>query len=173
MVLDESHSLGLIGKERNGVFNTLQYKNIHQKIMISSLGKALGLSGGIIAADTEFINVLKEESIFVSSSAANPAYLETYINTQSIYKEQQQKLQHNLGYLFTELKPKKGFKFDKNYPVIYCVDAAVYEILFSEGIVITNFKYPTYKNKMSRIVITANHTLEDLKKLINILNNDK
>ncbi len=173
LVVDESHSLGVIGDNGKGIFNNIPTNNIHQKIMISSLGKALGLSGGIITGNKEFINLLKEESIFVSSSAANPAYLETYINAQSIYKEQQQKLQHNLEYLSIQLESKKGFKFDKNYPVIYCEDDTIYDVLFLKGIVITNFKYPTYKNKMSRIVITANHTLEDLKKLINILNNDK
>jgi len=173
LIIDESHSLGVIGKQGKGVFNSLQYKSIQRKIMISSLGKALGLSGGIIAADNEFINVLKEESIFVSSSAANPAYLETYINTQSIYKEQQLRLQHNLGYLSAQLKSNKNIKFHKNYPVIYCEDDAIYEELFKEGVVITNFKYPTYKKLMSRIVITANHIESDLKTLIQVLNKEK
>lgn len=169
VVIDESHSLGLIGKQGEGVFNRLQHKSIKRKIMISSLGKALGLSGGIIAGDYEFINALKEEAIFVSSSAANPAYLETYINTQPIYKEQQQKLRYNLGYLTTHLESNMGIKFHKDYPVIYCEDDAIYDELFKEEIVITNFKYPTYKKLMSRVVITSNHTKKDLEKLIQLI----
>jgi len=173
LVVDESHSLGIVGKNGEGIFNTISTNKIHQKIMISSLGKALGLSGGIIAGSKEFINILKEESIFVSSSAANPAYLETYLQTQEIYKKQYQKLQANLDFISSKLNLKESFKFDKDYPVIYCEDDAIYNQLIDKGIIITNFNYPTYKNKMSRIVITANHTFEDLKKLINILNNDK
>ena len=42
----------------------------------------------------------------------------------------------------------------------------------TETLSLSNFKYPTYKNKMNRIVITANHTQEDLEKLIEILNKE-
>ena len=173
LVIDESHSLGIVGENGKGIFNTISIDRIHQKIMISSLGKALGLSGGIITGEKKIINKLKEESIFVSSSAANPAYLETYLHTQEIYKTQYQKLQSNLNFVADKLNLKGGLKFDKNYPVIYCEDDTIYDSLLKKGIVITNFKYPTYKNKMSRIVITANHTENDLEILSLALSKEK
>lgn len=165
LVVDESHSLGVLGKQGEGIFKTIQNKNLKSKIMIASLGKALGLSGGVIAADASFINAIKNEILFVSSSCANAAYLESYVVSQNLIKNQQKKLKANLRFLFEDLDLKDSFKFNKDYPVIYCSSEKIYDRLFEKGIIITNFKYPNYKNEMNRIVITANHTKEDLTRL--------
>ena len=170
LVIDESHSLGIVGKHGRGILNAISSEKLYRKIMISSLGKALGLSGGIIASDKKFINALKSEPLFVSSSGANPAYLETYLQTQDLYKIQQQNLQQNLDFLNLRLNLDKEFKFTDNYPVIYSNNDAIFAKLLENKIIITRFKYPTYKKPMNRIVITANHTKKDLEKLINILN---
>ncbi|MFD0990442.1 aminotransferase class I/II-fold pyridoxal phosphate-dependent enzyme [Mariniflexile jejuense] len=165
LVLDESHSLGIVGKHLEGVFSTISNKNIYQKIMVSSLGKALGISGGIIAADKKFIDALKNEPDFISASSINPAYLETFIVSQEIIKDQQEKLKLNLEFLFEGLKLKSAFKYNKKYPVIYCENDTIFKNFYEKGIIITNFKYPTYKTAMNRIVITSNHTQNDLKQL--------
>lgn len=165
LLIDESHSLGIIGKNGTGIFSTVKHKNIHRKIMVSSLGKALGLPCGIIAADSDFIECIKNEPVFISSSGANPAYLGTYLETQHIYKKQQEKLRSNLDYLFNTVLSDSRFKYQKNYPVIYSQEEGFYDKLFKKEIIITSFKYPTYKYPMNRIVITANHTKEDLKVL--------
>jgi len=165
LVIDESHSLGIVGKHGEGIFNTISTKNLHQKIAVSSLGKALGLSGGIIAGNAQFIDLIKEESIFISASGANPAYLETYLQTQSIYTKQRGKLQHNLAFLYPKIRINKQLRFSQNYPVIYSNEPEIYTTLLAQHIVVTNFNYPTYKDTMHRIVITANHTENDLKAL--------
>ncbi|SFZ90316.1 7-keto-8-aminopelargonate synthetase [Flaviramulus basaltis] len=173
LLLDESHSLGIVGKEAKGLFNTISNKYLVRKIMVSSLGKALGLSGGIIASDKDFIESMKSETLFVSSSCANPGYLEAYLQSQSLIKEQQQKLKENLDFLFNELNSESTLKFNKNYPVIYCENENIYDYLFEHKIIISNFKYPNYKGLMSRIVVTANHTKSDLQMLQNVLNKKK
>ena len=165
LIVDESHSLGIIGTQGEGIFNTITTPNLQRKIMVSSLGKAIGLSGGIIAADKIFIDLIKNESVFISSSGMNPAYLEAYFLSQDLFKQQGEKLKTNLDYLFKDLNLNSKFKYNTNYPVIYSNDETIYKSLFDSGIIITNFKYPTYKVAMNRIVITANHTQEDLKKL--------
>lgn len=170
LVIDESHSLGIIGKLGEGIFSKIKSEKLHRKIMISSLGKALGLSGGIIASDKEFIDNIRVEPIFVSSSGANPAYLEAYLNGFHLYEKQRELLVQNLNFLAKILIPKKAFKFNEAYPVIYSTSDEVYKALLKEKMVIARFKYPTYENFMSRIVITANHTNADLKKLAGVLN---
>lgn len=170
LVIDESHSLGIVGKGGYGIFNSVNHLNVKRKIMVSSLGKALSLSGGIIAANREFINDLKKESTFVSSSAANPAYLEMYCNAKDIYQTQKDKLKHNLNFIKDRLTINENLKFNKNYPVIYSEDDEIYGQLFEKQIIIANFKYPTYKKMMNRIVITANHTQKDLERLLDVLN---
>ncbi|CAH8286901.1 7-keto-8-aminopelargonate synthetase-like enzyme [Mariniflexile fucanivorans] len=162
LVVDESHSLGIFGNYFETVFSTISNEKLFKKIIVSSLGKALGISGGIIAADEDFIDGLKEEPNFVSSSSINPAYLEAFLGSQEIIKIQQKKLKSNLAFLFDGLNLNSDFKFHKNYPVIYCINEEISNFLLTKNMVITNFKYPTYKKVMSRIVITANHTEADL-----------
>ncbi|WP_034042511.1 aminotransferase class I/II-fold pyridoxal phosphate-dependent enzyme [Wocania ichthyoenteri] len=169
LLVDESHSLGILGKQGEGVFKTILNKNLKRKIMIASLGKALGLSGGVIASDVDFIDAIKNEALFISSSCANAAYLESYVLSQDIIKVQQEKLAANLNFLFEDLDLNDTFKFNKGYPVIYCNSKNIYDRLVEKGIIITNFKYPNYKGGMNRIVITANHTKQDLTKLKEVL----
>lgn len=170
LVLDESHSLGVIGELGEGIFSTIPSEKLHRKIMVASLGKALGLSGGIIASDKEFIDQIRAEPVFVSSSGTNPAYLEAYMKSLHLYEKQRQLLTKNLNYLDKILVPKRDFQFNKAYPVIYSNSDEIYKALLKEKMVIARFKYPTYKNYMNRIVITANHTKADLEKLASVLN---
>lgn len=171
LVIDESHSIGILGGQGNGIFSTINHKNIQRKIFVSSLSKALGLSAGLIASDKEFIELVFQQKSFVSSSCANPSYIDAYLSSLSIYEEQRKKLQTNLNFLAKNLKVNEStFKFDSKYPVIYIENENIISELRNKKIIITNFKYPSYKNRMMRIVITANHKKKDLNKLINVLN---
>ena len=169
-IVDESHSLGIVGENGGGIFQNISTKNLKRKIMVSSLGKAFGLAVGIIAADKEFIESMKSDPNFISASATNPAYLATFIQAQKIYKEQRKKLKVNLDYISSNLKSNYKYTFDKNYPVIYSNEISIFTSLLQSNIVITRFKYPTYKDYLNRIVITSNHTKKDLEKLIHNLN---
>jgi len=164
LLIDESHSLGIIGEFGEGIFNSIQHPIIERKIMISSLGKALGIPAGVIASDKNFIVSLMNDANFVSASGASPAHLATYLAKQDLYDEQRERLYQNLDFLFMD-RPNDSFKYHLNYPVIYSENENTYQQLFEHGIIITNFKYPTYKKFMSRIVITANHNFDDLEKL--------
>ncbi len=170
LVIDESHSLGIVGENGEGVFQNIPMEKLKSKIMVSSLGKAIGLTVGAISGNRNFIETIKKESNFISASATNPAYLATYLEAQKLYSEQRSKLKINLEFISSNLNSNKKYKFDKSYPVIYSNDEAIFSSLLDNHIVITRFKYPTYKNYMNRIVITANHIQTDLEKLINLLN---
>jgi 7-keto-8-aminopelargonate synthetase-like enzyme len=45
-------------------FSTINNKNIKRKIMVASLGKAIGITGGVIASDQLFINQILSNSSF-------------------------------------------------------------------------------------------------------------
>jgi 7-keto-8-aminopelargonate synthetase-like enzyme len=170
LVIDESHSLGILGVNGCGLYSSIDYPNIKRKIMLASLGKAFGLTGGVIASDSEFIKQIAENEIFVSSAGMNPAFAQTILDAEDIYILQHQKLKNNLDYLNDHLKESKAFSFNKEYPIIYPEDENSAEIFAANKIIITNFKYPTATKDLNRIVITANHRKEDLDKIIQILN---
>lgn len=165
LVIDESHSLGLVGEDGNGIFKTLNHPKIKRKLMISSLTKGYGCSGGMIAGDQDFIERIQKDATFISASGMNPIFLQTFFEAQELFQYQLKKLRENLHEFQAGSELPSIFKYDINYPVIYCDSNDVFEYLKSKDILITNFKYPNYEAMMNRIVITASHTQEDLKRL--------
>jgi len=169
LVVDESHSLGIIGKNGSGIYSSIDFA-IKRKILVSSLGKAFGLTGGVIASDSEFIQEIKEIETFTSAAGMNPAFVQTLSDASEIYKIQHQKLLENLSYIDSILIKNKNVKFDKSYPLIYLLPKELVLKLKEENIIIASFKYTKEAEPLNRIVITANHTKEDLDKLVGVLN---
>lgn len=170
LVVDESHSLGILGMNGCGIFSNINHPNIKRKIMVSSLGKAMGLSGGVIAGDNDFIKQIKENNSFIASAGMNPAFVKTLADAESLYLKQNKKLKKNLDYIDSILLPSKNIVFDANYPVIYPKIDNINTILASNKIIITHFRYTSEDNYLNRIIITANHKKKDLDKIIGILN---
>lgn len=169
LVIDESHSLGVLGDSGCGIFSSINLP-IKRKIMISSLGKAFGLTGGVIASDASFIRKIKQLDTFVSAAGMNPALVQTLEEASEIYKLQHQKLIKNLNFIHKHLIEKNAILFDKTYPLIYLEKDEINEILIKNNIIIAHFKYQEAAKNLNRIVITANHKKRDLKKIIAVLN---
>ena len=170
LVIDESHSLGLLGIDGCGIYSSISIPCIKRKIMIASLGKAFGLTGGVVASDFDFINKIKNLDTFISSAGINAAFAQTIAEAGTIYKEQHSKLKENLKYLSSKLNKNKAIQFDMNYPLLYPDIKGINEILLAHNIIITNFKYPLLNQELNRIVITANHLKQDLDAIAMILN---
>ncbi|MET0944859.1 MAG: aminotransferase class I/II-fold pyridoxal phosphate-dependent enzyme [Flavobacterium sp.] len=169
LLIDESHSLGILGQNGCGIYSDINLP-IKRKIMVSSLGKAFGLTGGVIAGDASFIEKIKKSEIFGSAAGMNPAFVQTLADASEIYTKQHQKLLKNLVYIDQKLIKSDSIKFDKSYPLIYLKNKNVIEILKENKIIIASFKYKQNADNLNRIVVTANHLQEDLDKLINLLN---
>lgn len=170
LVLDESHSLGILGNNGCGIFSTIQHKNIKRKIMVASLGKAMGVSGGVIASDHSFIHQMMMNDSFISSACMNPALAEAMGEAEEIYKKQHLKLKDNLNHVSSLLANNELLDFNADYPVIYPEIDGINEKLLSNKIILTNFKYTAGAKDLNRIIFTANHQQEDLNKLISVLN---
>ncbi|MBG6187247.1 aminotransferase class I/II-fold pyridoxal phosphate-dependent enzyme [Flavobacterium sp. CAN_S2] len=173
LVIDESHSLGILGTNGCGIYSTINLPTIKRKIMVSSLGKAFGLTGGVIASDSEFINQIATHDTFVSSAGMNAAFVQTMADATVIYLQQHKKLKDNLNYINTRLITNKAVLFDPEYPLIYPKVEGINEIFTANKIIVTNFKYPTDTKDLNRIVITANHKKEDLDTIIQLLNQNQ
>ncbi|OXB22652.1 aminotransferase class I/II [Flavobacterium tructae] len=172
LIIDESHSFGILGKNGCGIYSQINLP-IKRKIMVSSLGKAFGLNGGVIASDTSFIDQIKNTDTFISAAGMNPAFVQTLADASDIYHVQHQKLMENLHYLDTKLIKSKHIKFDKTYPLIYIEMERITDILRENKIIIANFRYQKNSRDINRIVITAHHTKDDLDQVIEILNQSK
>jgi 8-amino-7-oxononanoate synthase len=162
LVVDESNSFGIL---ENDWQNALKKENINI-IKVASLGKAVGISGGVIAGNESFISEIRNQSSFIGAAGMNPAFLETYVNAQEIYHFQKQKLKHNLNYIDRNFTNRAKFTYHSSYPIIYFDDESVSKKLFENKIITTSFKYTNASGKLNRIVITSNHSIEDLDHLI-------
>lgn len=171
LVVDESHSLGVLGKNGNGIANLVPKRKNIKLIITSSLGKAFGINGGVIAGDLSFINRIKKDNLFIGCAGMSPAFLEVFVNAQQIYRSQLLKLKSNMEYVFDHLKKNTAITIDKSYPVFFHSDEQIEQILFDKDILITSFYYATSAKKFNRIVLNANHTKEQLDVLIDSINN--
>ena len=170
VLIDESHSFGILGTNGNGIFSTINHPKIKRKILVSSLGKAFGMTGGIIAGDKNIIDQAKLNPIYGSSAGMNPGFAQSICEAKIIFLNKLIKLKNNLSYIDSHLKKRTEIIFSKNYPLIYTNIDGIYEKFLEKNIVITNFRYPTSDKNLNRIVVTANHTIEDLNEMIAVLN---
>lgn len=168
LLVDESHSLGILGETGGGIFSTINNPRISRKIMVASLGKAMGLTGGMVAADAEFMTQLEALDSFVGAAGMSPAFVQTLADAHEIFEAQRQRLKENLQVLFGLLQPQAPVEFHQHYPLAYPTHAKVYQWLYDHGILITHFPYAG--GALSRIVVSAYHTQGDIERLAEVLN---
>jgi|SRR5690606_9579112 8-amino-7-oxononanoate synthase len=166
LVVDDSHGIGLLGKEGRGIYALLPEKDNVRKIVCCSIGKALGLPGGAIFADEDFLDEVLNGPWFGTSSPMNPSYLFAFVHGQPIYKEALSALRRNARQL-AEIASQTGhLKYIPDYPVFYSSDPELYDRLLNQDILISSFPYPLPTDKVvNRIVLNSQHTMEDLQKL--------
>ncbi|EKF56192.1 aminotransferase class i and ii [Galbibacter marinus] len=174
VVVDDSHGLGVIGPKGAGVFQHLKSLKMKELIISGSLGKGFGLQFGGVFGTRERIEVLGQFPIFGGSSPASPATMATLMQTQQIVEEQRKKL-HNNHSLFSSLVHSTGlFKHFGDHPSFSFSNEKLTNYLYDHKIIVTSFNYPTKDSPiMSRIVISAFHTTEDIKTLAHVINNYK
>jgi 7-keto-8-aminopelargonate synthetase-like enzyme len=108
LVMDESHSLGLLGEKGGGVTSQIQDSRIVRTVMVASLGKAMGVTGGMIASDEAFINLLQTRPDYIGAAGMNPAMAQTLADGMAIIAEQRLILEQHLHYFFSRLQAKEG-----------------------------------------------------------------
>ena len=163
VVMDASHSFGVKTSPRNvGV----------RFIITASLNKAMGMTGGVILSDPETVSSIRQSPMFAGASPMMPALLETFVNSLEYFTEQQQKLSENITY-FNSLIPQNSFlDYIHNYPAYCTHQSGVHEYLKENGIMTACFPYPTSTDlPVTRLVISALHLEEDLKKLAELVEN--
>jgi len=163
LLIDDSHGLGFTGIDGSGVSKSIDKTRFEEVLLVASLGKALGINGGVIAGSRSRIEKIKKLPSFAGASGMNPAALETFLQADKLYARQREKLYENISYFNRKAKlPSKHFIFDKNYPVVYSQHPDIAAFLQSINIVIAHFEYPNPGQTLNRIVLTAAHNSEDL-----------
>lgn len=171
LLVDDSHGLGVRGKDGAGVYEQLSSIQQVKWIVTSSLNKALGIPAGVIVADPQILQVIQNSPFFAGASPAAPAYFYALKNLleNRCYQEAYQKLQGNLKYITRRLSATHLFVSLQGYPVFCSRDPRLFDFLEQNGILGSCFSYPNADDPpVSRIVITALHQKEDLDRLAEV-----
>jgi glycine C-acetyltransferase len=178
VMVDESHSAGVVGKTGRGVTELYNLKG-KVEIITGTLGKAFGGAiGGFTTGKKEIIELLRQRSrpyLFSNSipplvAAAGIKMIEMMTETNRL----QDKLHSNAEYFISEMT-KAGFDIKPTKSAICAVmlyDAKLSQQfaarLLDEGIYVIGFYYPVVPKGEARIRVqlSAAHTIVHLDKAI-------
>lgn len=179
IMVDESHSAGVVGKTGRGVSEQFNLRG-KVEIITGTLGKAFGGAiGGFTTGKKEIIELLRQKSRpYLFSNSLPPmvvaAGLEMF-NMMTETNDLQDALHKNTRY-FMEKMTAAGFDIKPTQSAICAVmlyDAKLSNDfankLLNEGIYVIGFSYPVVPKGQARIrvQISAAHTFENLDKAIN------
>ena len=168
LVVDDSHGIGVMGKNGEGIASKLKKLPSHIRwIITSSLGKGLSLSAGFIAGPKDILDKIRICPWFVGASPAAPAFLNALLKGEDIRARQAKKLKKYQMLFGTHSLVKKHLNNQPGLPVYYCSHPQLYSYLLSRNIIISHFSYPNPDSPpISRIVLHAALEQGDLGKLL-------
>ena len=174
VMVDESHSAGVVGKTGHGVTERYDLRG-KIEIITGTLGKAFGGSvGGFTTGKKEIIDLLRQRSRpYLFSNSIPPLIAAAGLKTFEILtrsNELQDRLHANTEYFITKMKAA-GFDIKPTESAICAVmlyDARLSQefaaALQEEGIYVTGFYYPVVPQGQARIRVqlSAAHTTVQL-----------
>jgi 7-keto-8-aminopelargonate synthetase-like enzyme len=170
LVVDDSHGIGITGTEGGGSFSYLASLKPKELLVSCSLGKGFGIQAGAIFGTRTTIKKLKETHFFGGASPAMPASIATLKDAHHLYPHKRNLLKKNSKLFVSLLAGHWQFTFVKGHPSFSFQNEIMVTMLEEKGILVTNFRYPADDSElMSRIVISASHTKEDIIKLSSII----
>lgn len=178
VMVDESHSAGVVGKTGRGVTELYNCKG-KVDIITGTLGKAFGGAiGGFTTGHKEIISMLRQRSRpYLFSNSLPPMVAGAGIKMFEMMdktNDRQDKLHRNVDYFISKMK-EAGFDIKPTQSAICAVmlyDAKLSQDmaarLLEEGIYVTGFYYPVVPKGEARIRVqlSAGHEMEHLDKCI-------
>ncbi len=167
-LIDDSHGIGILGKNGEGIISQLPKKENIEYILSYSLSKAFNIEGGAVSCSKKLAEKLRQHPNYTGSTAINPALAHAFIKSQKLYALQRKKLKKNIAWLKKHL-PHYILNHEDDLPVFICEDENAEAFFYTNGIIISSFGYPDpTSKKINRVVINALHTKNDLEKLCGI-----
>jgi len=179
LIVDDAHGFGVLGKQGHGI---LEQENIQSNriIYIGTLGKAAGVSGAFVCAQDSFIEwLIQKGRPYIYSTATPPAIAHTLLKSLEIIDgDEGTKRRAQLNQLIKIwqdemifLEWKKVSSCTPIQPVILGSNASALmaaKLLDEAGYWIPAIRPPTVAPGSARLRITfsANHSADDLRKLI-------
>ena len=182
LMVDDAHGFGVLGEQGHGI---LEQSGVQSEriIYIGTLGKAAGVSGAFICASASFIEwLIQKGRPYIYSTATPPAIAHTLLKSLELIEgnegvARRKKLNQLIQIWRDEMSFTNWEKIASStpiQPVILGSNAnalAVAKLLDEAGYWIPAIRPPTVPVGSSRLRITfsANHSVDDLRELIQTL----
>ena len=180
LMIDDAHGIGVFGKSGRGVVEHFGLEG-QIDIITGTFSKSFGAVGGFVASSKKLIQYLKYYSRTSTYSAAitpqATASVLKAIDLIDLETERRSKIWNNVNYLKNRLT-QLGFDFGHTespiFPIMIRDDFKVKEaskIFMDNNIFTIPIIYPGVKSKESRlrVSLSANHTIMDLDRFIEVL----
>jgi glycine C-acetyltransferase len=179
-VIDDSHGVGVFGETGRGVE---EYTKTRADVLIATLGKAMGVNGGYVAADGLLIEYLRETApLYIYSNPVTPAEAEAACAALDIIDSPDGMLLLERVRLLTGLLEQglreAGFEIlAGEHPIVPLMvrdttrTANMVRHLFAHGILATGLKFPVVPagDEEIRLQVSANHTERDIGYVVDVL----
>ncbi len=177
VMVDEAHSIGVMGKNGSGIASHYGLTN-NVDLIMGTFSKSLASVGGFIAADFETINYLKHNSrslIFSASiSPANAASALAALEVMKNEPERIEKLWENTHYAMRRLRDY-GFDIGKTetpiIPIFIRDDIKTFtlaKMLLDDGVFVNAIVSPAVRSDASliRFSLMATHSIKQIETAI-------
>ena len=169
-LIDDSHGIGIIGKDGEGIVSQLPHTDNVEYIISYSLSKAFNIQGGAISCSKYWSEKLRQHPAYTASTPINPSLAYVYLHSRSLYLLQREKLFKNISHLRSKTSRSTILKNNFDLPVFICNKKNAEEYFYNNKIIISSFSYPyPSSDKINRIVVSASHTQNDLDELCSLL----
>ncbi len=182
LLVDDAHGFGVLGELGHGILEQFDIRS-ERIIYIGTLGKAAGVSGAFICAQAPFIDwLIQKGRPYIYSTATPPAIAHALLKSLAIIESEEGKARRRqLNQLITHWQNEMHFSDWEKVasctpiqPVILGSNAnalAAAKLLNEMGYWIPAIRPPTVPAGSARLRITfsANHSIEELKNLIQAL----
>ncbi|MEB8329527.1 pyridoxal phosphate-dependent aminotransferase family protein [Flavobacteriaceae bacterium KMM 6897] len=170
LVVDDSHGIGIVGKNGGGVYKRLLAIGAKEVVVCCSLGKGFGIQAGAVFGSSARICTMTETAFYGGASPATPANLATALESGALMAKKRKKLNKRILLFKKQLPQNQDFCLLEDHPAISFSSKKLTDYLEQHRIIVTNFPYPNEDSSiMSRIVISATHKKKDLSKLISLI----
>ena len=177
-IIDDSHGIGVIGRTGRGILEEKQITEF-SGIYTASIGKALGIAGGVVAGNQQLIEFLKYSSPgLIYSTSIPPVLIAGIITALDVVTEMGdnyvKKLAKAKKYIYDNLQ-KLGLKLSVGEAFICSVicgsNLATFQLckaLYEKQIITTPFIYPSVsKNKgIVRMILRIDLEQQQLDEII-------
>ncbi|NNE37026.1 MAG: aminotransferase class I/II-fold pyridoxal phosphate-dependent enzyme [Gammaproteobacteria bacterium] len=185
LMVDEAHSIGVIGEHGLGITDHFQIDANEIDILMGTLSKSLAACGGYICGKHSLIENLKYTSPgFVYSVGMSPPVAAAALAALQILKDEPErvtKLQSNAR-LFFELAKDAGLDtgYCQGYSVIpvilgsSLIAAKLSNILYEQGINVQPIIYPAVEERAARLrfFLSSTHTEEEIRSTVDIVSRE-